>query len=191
MLMKVEPFAKAVASIKKETPNSKVLLMTPQGTLFSHALARELSTAGVTGVSGFVILCGRYEGVDERVRKLADMEISVGDYVLTGGELPAMTLIDAVSRLIPSVLGEENSAKHDSHSENLLEYPQYTRPPEYEGMTVPDVLLSGDHAKIEKWRREMSIIRTAERRPDLLKKAGLTVDEWSLAKKIFEKKNES
>jgi tRNA (guanine37-N1)-methyltransferase len=129
------------------------------------------------------LLCGRYEGVDERIREsLVSDEISIGDYVLTGGELPAMILIDAISRLIPGVLGDPDGAADDSHATGLLEYPHYTRPPEFRGQAVPEVLLSGDHGKIEQWRREQSLLRTLKRRPDLLKNAPLTKTDINFLK---------
>lgn len=147
-----------------------IILLTPQGRVFSQRIAEELS-----GHERIALLCGRYEGVDERVREhLVTDEISVGDYVLTGGELPAMILIDAVSRLIPGVLGDPTGAEDDSHSMGLLEYPHYTKPAEFRGWKVPEILLSGDHAKIEKWRREQALFRTFEKRPDMLEKAELS-----------------
>lgn len=173
MVMKVEPFARAVEGLKTENPGAKVVLMTPQGSPLTQGTASELSK-----LPGLVILCGRYEGVDERVRvHFCDMEISIGDYVLTGGEIPAMALVDSVARLVPGVLGDSASTLEESHSNFLLEYPQYTRPAEYCGLKTPELLLSGNHESIEKWRREQSIRRTAERRPDLLEKADLTEAE--------------
>jgi tRNA (guanine37-N1)-methyltransferase len=147
-----------------------VILLTPQGRIFSQSVARELST-----IARIALLCGRYEGVDERIRtRLATDEISIGDYVLTGGELPALILIDAVTRLLPGALGDPTGAEDDSHASGLLEYPHYTRPPEFRGEKVPEVLISGDHAKIAQWRREQSLLRTLERRPDMLDKAELS-----------------
>jgi tRNA (guanine37-N1)-methyltransferase len=147
-----------------------VILLTPQGRVFNQKIAMELVRH-----PRLALICGRYEGVDERIREhLVTDEISIGDYVLTGGELPALTLIDAISRLIPGVLGDPDGAMDDSHASGLLEYPHYTRPPEYRGWGVPEILLSGDHAKIEKWRREQSLLRTLERRPDLLESASLS-----------------
>ncbi|MBI5816087.1 MAG: tRNA (guanosine(37)-N1)-methyltransferase TrmD [Nitrospinae bacterium] len=186
MVMKVEPFAAAVAQLKTSNPAAKVILMSPAGTVLRHSLAMELSRQ-----SGIIILCGRYEGVDARVTGLlCDMEVSIGDYVLTGGEIPAMALVDCVARLVPGVVGEEQSTVKESHAGNLLEYPQYTRPPEFEGLKVPEILLSGDHAKIEKWRREQAIIKTARVRPALLDKAGLSEDEMRTARKAMEEKGE-
>ena len=171
MILKPEPIFEAVESIKsnikQEIGELPVILLTPQGRLFSQQIARELSTH-----SHLILICGRYEGVDERVREhLVTDEISIGDYVLSGGELAAMVVVEAVVRLLPGVLGSEASLVDDSHVDGLLEYPQYTRPVEYRGWSVPEVLLSGNHAQIAKWRREQSIQRTQERRPELLDKA--------------------
>ncbi len=173
MVMKPEPVFEAVESILGREAGCPVILLTPQGRVFSQAIARELSVHERIG-----LICGRYEGVDERIRQhLVTDEISIGDYVLTGGELPALILIDAVTRLLPGALGDPTGAEDDSHASGLLEYPHYTRPPEFRGDAVPEILLSGDHAKIEKWRREQSLLRTLERRPDLLEKAELTEKE--------------
>jgi tRNA (guanine37-N1)-methyltransferase len=162
MLMKPEIIFAAVESVKKE--DSLVILTSPQGEPFKQKTAVELSAR-----EHLIFVCGHYEGVDERVREaLIDMEISIGDYVLTSGNLPAMVITDAVARLLPGVLGCDESACDESFSHGLLEYPQYTRPPEYRGMKVPDVLLSGNHGEIAKWRKEEALRRTQERRPDLL-----------------------
>ncbi|MFN8524759.1 MAG: tRNA (guanosine(37)-N1)-methyltransferase TrmD [Chloroflexota bacterium] len=162
MVMKPEPIFGAVESVRR--PESRVILMTPQGRVFRQSIAAELAAC-----PHLVLICGHYEGVDERVREhLVDDEISIGDYVLTGGELPALVLMDAVARLLPGVLGHATSAQDESHSHGLLEYPHYTRPPEFRGWTVPEILLSGNHAAIEAWRRERSQERTRLRRPDLL-----------------------
>jgi len=162
MVMKPEPIFKAVESVRTE--NSRVILMCPQGKPFTQQRAQELSTR-----QHLIFVCGHYEGIDERVREtLIDEEISIGDYVLTNGVLPAAVVIDAVVRLIPGVLGGEGAAEQESFSEPLLEYPQYTRPPEFRGMKVPEELLTGNHAAIAAWRRRQSEKRTAERRPDLL-----------------------
>jgi tRNA (guanine37-N1)-methyltransferase len=151
-------------------PRPPVILLTPQGRLFTQAVARELAAH-----ERIVLICGRYEGVDERVRQfLATDEISIGDYVLTGGELPALVVIDAVTRLLPGVLGDPGATLDDSHTDALLEYPHYTRPANFRGQTVPDVLLSGDHAQVDRWRHEQSLRRTWERRHDLLPKAKLS-----------------
>ncbi|PLX87973.1 MAG: tRNA (guanosine(37)-N1)-methyltransferase TrmD [Desulfuromonas sp.] len=173
MVMKPEPVFRAVEALKKVSPASKVLLMTPQGQPFSQAHARRLS-----GESGLIFLCGRYEGFDERIRQsMVDEEFSIGDFVLTGGELPALLMIDAIARLLPGVLGRASSAETDSFSDGLLEYPQYTRPVEFEGQKVPDVLLSGDHGRIAQWRRQQQLLRTWQRRPDLLSTAPLTDED--------------
>ena len=173
MVMKPEPLFEAVESILGPLSGLPVILLSPQGRVFSQAIARALSAH-----ERIALVCGRYEGVDERIRQhLVTDEISIGDYVLTGGELPALILIDAVTRLLPGALGDPTGAQDDSHAGGLLEYPHYTRPPEFRGERVPDILLSGDHAKIEKWRREQSLLRTLERRPDLLEKADLSEKE--------------
>ena len=169
MVLKPEPVFNAMKDLK-HTDKTRVILMCPQGRPFSQAIAEELSEA-----EHIVFICGHYEGYDERIREnLVTDEISMGDYVLTGGELPAMTMTDAIVRLIPGVLGNEQSHQDDSFSDGLLEFPQYTRPREYKGMTVPDVLLSGNHANIEKWRHEQKLIRTLHKRPDLLEKYQLS-----------------
>ena len=166
MVMKVEPVEKALVAVKSSTENSLVVLMTPQGETFNQNIAEELA-----GKQQIIIICGRYEGVDERIREhLVDREISIGDYILTGGELSALVIIDAVSRLVPGVLGNEESIVRESFSSGLLEYPQYTRPAEYKGWKVPDVLVSGNHAEIELWKKKESLQRTYKRRPDLLAK---------------------
>jgi len=173
MVMKPDPIFEAVESVlgplQDSLPRVPVILLTPQGRVFTQRVAEELS-----GYERIALLCGRYEGVDERIREhLVSDEISIGDYVLTGGELPALMVIDAVSRLLPGVLGDPDGAQDDSHSMGLLEYPHYTRPPIFRGWSVPEVLISGDHAKIEKWRREQALSRTLKRRPDMLEKAEL------------------
>lgn len=170
MIMKPEPIFAAVEGVLGSPPDCPVILLTPQGRLFDQRLAQELAE-----LPKLALLCGRYEGVDERVRQhLATDEISIGDYVLTGGELPALVVIDALARLIPGVLGDPQGALDDSHATGLLEYPQYTRPVEFRGWRVPDVLLSGNHAEIARWRREQSLLRTYQRRPDLLASAPLS-----------------
>ena len=186
MVLKPEPVFEAVESIKsgifleKRVGELPIILLTPQGRLFSQQIALELSR-----YSYLVLICGRYEGVDERVREnLVTDQISIGDYVLSGGELAAMVLVDAVVRLLPGVLGSEASPLDDSHSTGLLEYPQYTRPAVYRGWSVPEVLLSGNHAQIAKWRREQAIIRTLERRPELLDKANLNLEERQLVNRL-------
>ena len=162
MLMKPEPLFEAVEALRGE--KTRVILTSPAGRPFRQEIARELA-----GEEHLLLVCGSYEGFDERVRQgLADDEISIGDYVLTNGALPAMVIIDAVTRLLPGVLGDDESSQDESFSGCLLEYPQYTRPAEFRGMNVPEVLLSGDHAAIEKWRREQATVQTRQRRPDLL-----------------------
>jgi tRNA (guanine37-N1)-methyltransferase len=175
MVMKVEPIDRALQSIPLAAKNVPVILLTPQGEHFCQKTAEELA-----GYPKLVLVCGHYEGVDERVRsKLVNREISIGDYVLTGGELSAMVVVDVVSRLVPGVLGNCDSAGADSFSMGLLEYPHYTRPAEYRGWKVPDVLLSGNHREIEIWRRRESLLRTKKKRPDLLTEKVLTQEEKS------------
>lgn len=172
MVIKPEPMFKAVRYLKETTSyeRRRVLLMSPEGSVFNQAKARELAA-----YDQLIFICGHYEGFDARISEnLADEIISIGDFVLTGGELPAMMITDAVSRMLPGVLGSEESAPTDSFYNGLLEHPQYTRPREFEGMAVPEVLLSGDHAKIAKWRREKSLEITLRNRPDLLETAELT-----------------
>lgn len=169
MVMRPEPFFAAVEELTADEP-ARVVALTPQGRVFRQSLAQELAA-----LPRLVLLCGHYEGFDERVREhLVDDELSIGDYVLTGGELPAMVVIDAITRLLPGVLGSAESLYEESHSSGLLEYPHYTRPPEFRGWTVPDVLLSGNHAAIAAWRREQALLRTLRRRPELLARADLT-----------------
>jgi len=177
MVMRPEPLFAAVRAVSAMDPRRPTtILMTPQGVPLTQRLVEDLASR-----DRLLVLCGRYEGVDERVRSLADIEVSIGDYVLTGGELPAMVLIDAVSRLLPGVLGGDTSVEEESFTWGLLEYPHYTRPSSFEGHDVPDVLLSGDHARIARWRREQALRRTARRRPDLLDAAGLTDAERAIA----------
>ena len=179
MVMKVEPVERALTAVRRPELKPLVVLMTPQGEAFNQKIAAELA-----GQQQLIMICGRYEGVDERVREhLSNREISIGDYILTGGELSALVVIDAVARLIPGVLGNDESAITESFSHGLLEYPQYTRPAQYHGWDVPDVLISGNHAQIEQWRRIESLKRTWRRRPDLLEKIELS----SADKKILEK----
>ena len=180
MVMKIEPVEKALAAIRSPEDDSLVVLMTPQGKTFNQIIAAELAEK-----KQIIIICGRYEGVDERIREhLVDREISIGDYILTGGELAALVLIDAVSRLIPDVLGNPQSTLSESFSYNRLEYPQYTRPAEYKGWPVPEVLLSGNHAQIELWRKRESLKRTYQRRPDMLKKINLSAEDENILEKI-------
>ncbi len=186
MLLKPEPIFEAVESVTSSISAAEkggklpVILLTPQGRLFSQEIARDLS-----GYDHLILICGRYEGVDERVRQhLVTDEISIGDYVLTGGEFPAMVVVDSVVRLLPGVLGSDASSLDESHSNGLLEYPQYTRPEFYKGWEVPEILLSGNHAQIAGWRREQIIRRTLERRPDLLGKTALEQKERQLVERL-------
>jgi len=182
MVMKIEPIVLALDSIKSRSPSAWTIFLTPQGRLFDHEKAKTLSSK-----SHLILLCGRYEGVDERVRLFIDEEISIGDYILTGGELPAMVVIDAVARLLPGVLGSDRSAEEDSFLNSLLEYPQYTRPYDFRGNCVPDVLLSGNHSAISLWRRQEALRRTSSRRPDLLARANLSERDKDLLKEIGER----
>jgi tRNA (guanine37-N1)-methyltransferase len=174
MVMKIEPMSRALEIIAPRDSFYRILCC-PQGRLFGQSVVKELAVR-----ENLCILCGRYEGFDERVRELVDDEISLGDFVLTGGELAAMVMIDAVARFVPGVLGNEASAPQDSHSNGLLEYPHYTRPREFQGKKAPEVLLTGNHALIEKWRRQESLYRTRERRPDLFEKATLSAADHKL-----------
>jgi len=182
MVMKCEPVFAAVKALAARIRIGKprVVLMTPQGRRFEQGIAEELA-----GESHLILVCGRYEGVDERIREhLVDDEISVGDYVLTGGELAALVVVDAVARLLPGVLGAEDSPLSESFSSGLLEYPQYTRPADFGGRKVPDVLLSGNHAEIEKWRRRQALERTLAKRPDLLETAPLTEEDQRILRSM-------
>lgn len=188
MVMKPEPIFRAVESIlglePGQPPSVPVILLTPQGRLFTQDVARQLVQN-----ERIVLICGRYEGVDERVREhLATDEISIGDYVLTGGEIPAMVVVDAVARLLPGVLGDPSAAMEDSHAQGLLEYPHYTRPAEFRGWRVPEVLLSGHHARVARWRREQALKRTWERRPDLLARAELSEEDRKFLQKLEEQR---
>jgi len=180
MVMKIEPIDRALSEILPDRSLATVVLLTPQGETLSQGIAKELAKQ-----PWIVLLCGRYEGMDERVRSfLIDREISIGDFVLTGGELPAMVVVDAVSRLIPGVLGNEESSSCDSFSAGLLEYPHYTRPAEYRGWKVPEVLLSGNHREIDYWRRKESLRRTLCRRPDLLEKMEISPADREILEKL-------
>lgn len=199
MVMKPEPVFEAVEKVlglnaqtdasnalqtsgKPDSP-TPIILLTPQGRVFNQRIAKELSQ-----YPRLALICGRYEGIDERIRQyLVTDEISIGDYVLTGGELPALLVMDAVSRLLPNVLGDPTGAEDDSHAMGLLEYPHYTRPPEFRGYKTPDVLLSGDHAKIEKWRREQALERTFRKRPDMLEKANLSEEDKKFIERLKSK----
>ncbi len=175
MVMKVEPIFRALDAIAARRGTPTVLLTSPQGTVFTQDAARRLSAA-----AHVVLLCGRYEGVDERVRARVDEEVSIGDYVLSGGELPALVVLDAVARFVPGVVGDDQSVAEDSFSRGLLDFPHYTRPAEIDGAKVPDVLLSGNHAEIRRWRKRESLARTLERRPELLERAILDDEERAL-----------
>ena len=182
MMLKPEPIFEAVEAVTRELGVATIptILLSPQGRLFNQKIAQQLA-----GYEHFILICGRYEGVDERVAEhLASDEISVGDYVLSGGEVAAMVVVDCVVRLLPGAVGSEESVAEDSHMDGLLEYPQYTRPAEYRNWTVPAVLLSGNHSQIALWRRQQRLLRTAKRRPDLLEKAVLSEED-----KIFLKSN--
>lgn len=187
MLMQAGPVYGAYQSIaRKADKKPRVIYLSPQGQTFSQKMAEDFAKE-----EELVFLCGHYEGIDERVlEEIVTDYVSIGDYVLTGGELPAMVMIDAISRLIPGVLHNDVSAEFESFQDNLLEYPQYTRPEEWHGKKVPEVLLSGHHVNIEKWRRQQSVIRTAQNRPDLLEKAELTEKERELVKKILANESE-
>lgn len=185
MLMQAEPVYQAYKAIEERTDASRkprVVYLSPQGKTFSQGMAEELA-----GAEELVFLCGHYEGIDERVlEEIVTDYVSIGDYILTGGELPAMIMVDAISRLVPGVLHNDVSAEFESFQDNLLEYPQYSRPEIWHDKRVPEVLLSGHHANIEKWRREQSIIRTAKNRPDLLEKAELTEKEKEVVRKSLQ-----
>lgn len=178
MVLKPEPVFAAVEAVLGPVESRSgvpVILMTPQGRVFHDRMAREFS-----GYERLALICGRYEGVDERIREhLATQEVSIGDYVLSGGELPALVLVDAVARFLPGALGDETSAQTESYAEGLLEHPHYTRPAEFRGWRVPEVLLSGHHAEIARWRRQQALLRTRDRRPDLLERAPLTETDRS------------
>ena len=174
MVMKPEPLFAAVEALKRE--GDRVILMSPQGTVLTDAVVRRLAAS-----PGLVVICGRYEGVDERVREgLVDEEVSIGDYVLSGGELPALVLIEAVSRFVPGVVGNARSVEQDSFAAGLLDYPHYTRPAEFRGKKVPDVLISGNHGEVDKWRRREALRQTLLKRPDLLERATLSTPDRAI-----------
>jgi|RhiMetdeSRZDD1v2_1073273.scaffolds.fasta_scaffold02121_4 tRNA (guanine37-N1)-methyltransferase len=194
MVLKPEPLFRALDALASEPGAQRVLLTSPQGTCFSHEVAERLSRG-----KRLVILCGRYEGVDERVRARVDEEISIGDYVLSGGELPALVIVDGVARLVPGVVGDEQSVAQDSFSRGLLDFPQYTRPAALttttgggngEALKVPEVLLSGNHAEIRRWRKRAAVSRTLERRPDLLVGAELDEEEREILRELVGEKRE-
>jgi tRNA (guanine37-N1)-methyltransferase len=183
MVMKPEPLAASIGNLRENDPAARVILLSPQGRLFDQKIAFELSR-----LNHVCLVCGRYEGVDERIRNhYVDDEVSIGDYVVTGGELPALVIVDAVARLLPGVLGSDESLNEESFTTGLLEYPQYTRPEIFENHRVPDILLSGNHGAIQRWRRQQALLRTWQRRPDLLEKNQLSPeDEELLAEAIRE-----
>jgi len=183
MIMKPEPVFSAVEAILGDPPDCPVILLTPQGKTFDQKMAFELAS-----FEHIAMLCGRYESYDERIREhLVTHEISIGDYVLTGGELPTLVILDSVARLLPGVLGDADATQDDSFSNGLLEYPHYTKPPEFRGWKVPDILLSGNHAALDRWRHERSLIRTLERRPDLLDKANLPKEDQQFIQRYLSK----
>lgn len=188
MVMQAQPIYDAYRSVADRLDyKPRVLHMTPQGRVFDQMLAKELALE-----KGIIFLCGRYEGIDERVLDtIVTDNVSIGDFVLTGGELPAMCMIDAISRMIPGVLHNQESAEDDSFGDGLLEFPQYSRPEVWNGIPVPKILLSGDHAKVDAWRREQSLIRTAERRPDLLESAAISPKEREFIRNYLAIKNQS
>jgi tRNA (guanine37-N1)-methyltransferase len=179
MVMKPEPIAGALRAIEHDSPGGRVIFLSPQGRTYTQEMAERLAAH-----EHLILLCGRYEGVDERIRaNFVDEEISIGDYILTGGELAAMVLVDSITRLLPEVLGCEDSAGNDTFSRGLLKNPQYTRPRDFEGFTVPEILLSGDHAAIAEWRLLASVIQTLEKRPELLARAHFTEEDQTILKK--------
>lgn len=172
MVMKIEPLVAAIRAARREDPEAKIILMSPQGPVFTQERARELA-----GFKHLMLICGHYEGVDDRIKYYVDGMLSIGDYILTGGEIPALTVVDAVTRLLPGVLGGEGAVDEESFQTGLLEYPHYTRPRDFEGHVVPQILLDGHHGLIEAWRRQQSLRRTLKWRPDLLAKATLTLKD--------------
>ncbi len=186
MVMKPEPFEEAIERIKSDGIDTVTIMPSPQGRPFDQTVAEELSGEK----SRLLFLCGRYEGIDDRVREVyADREISVGDYVLSGGELAALVIIDAIVRLLPGAVGDERSLNEESFTWGILDYPHYTRPPEWKGLKVPEVLLSGNHSQIYRWRRKEALKRTLKRRPELLKKASLSEEDLRLLKSIEEEEH--
>lgn len=186
MVMKPEPLVAAIEAARERKPGARVILMGPRGRVFGQQVARELHAR-----QNLVLVCGRYEGVDERVLSFVDEELSLGDFVLTGGEFAALAVVDAVARLEPGVLGNDASAGSESFEEGRLEYPHYTRPPEFRGAKVPEVLLSGDHARIDRWRRAMSLRATRDRRPDLFAKLALSKEDLKLLQELRDAEGES
>lgn len=187
MVMKAEPLAAAICAVKALSRNSTVVLTSPHGRPLTHRVAHELAEK-----EGLIIVCGRYEGIDERIRTLyAEDDISLGDFVLSGGEIAAMAIVDAVTRLIPGVLGSSESAGSDSFCDGLLEYPHYTRPPEFDGLSVPEILLSGNHELIRRWRRKESLRRTRSLRPDLFSEVELTREDRTMLSEIERENDDS
>jgi tRNA (guanine37-N1)-methyltransferase len=184
MVMKPEPLVAAIRRVRHDDGDIRVMLLSPAGRLFDQETARELAH-----LPSLLLVCGHYEGVDDRVRHFIDGEISIGDYVLTGGEIPALVVVDAVTRLIPGVLGGEGAVEEESFQTGLLEYPHYTRPRDFEGLSAPEVLLGGDHARIARWRREQALRRTAALRPDLLATAPLGPEDQEFLAKLAEEEN--
>jgi len=185
--MKPEPIFSAVESVLGNPPVCPVILLSPQGKVLDQQMAYKLVEN-----DHIALICGRYEGFDERIREhLVTEEISIGDFVLTGGELPAMILVDVLSRLVPGVLGDPDGALDDSHASGLLEYPHYTRPPEYRGWKVPEVLFSGNHAEINRWRRQQALLRTMKRRPDMIQEADLTAEDKKFLQSILADKSDA
>ncbi len=186
MVMTPEPLARAIEfalGSEEKGESTRVVYLSPQGVPYTQSIAKELAE-----LKHLIVLCGRYEGIDERICELfVDQEISIGDYVLSGGEIPAMVLVDSICRLLPGAIGNEESYRHDSFYEDLLDFPQYTRPREFRGLRVPEVLLSGNHKEIERWRRQKALERTFLRRPDLLEKADLSEEDLKFLKKLREK----
>lgn len=185
MVMKIEPLVAAIRAVKEEDPEAWVILLSPQGRLFDQEKAVSLA-----GRKHLVLICGHYEGVDDRIRFYLDEELSMGDFIVTGGEIPALAVADAVTRLLPGVLGGEGAVAEESFQTGLLEYPHYTRPRVFEGHEVPEVLLSGDHAAIARWRREQALQRTAQHRPDLLNKAELNPEDRDFLISLYENASE-
>jgi tRNA (guanine37-N1)-methyltransferase len=182
MVLKIEPLVRAIRAVRQDDPQERVILMSPQGPLFCQDKARELA-----GMEHLLLICGHYEGVDDRIRLYIDEELSIGDYILTGGEIPALVVVDAVTRLLPGVLGGEGATDEESFQTGLLEYPHYTRPREFEGQEVPEVLLSGDHRRIARWRRQEALRRTLRLRPDLLARADLSDEDRRFLTSLQEK----
>ena len=181
MVMQIEPLVAAILAVRGEDPQVRILLLSPQGPLFTQERARELAA-----LPHLLLICGHYEGVDERLKYYIDGMLSIGDYILTGGEIPALAVLDAVTRLLPGVLGGEGAAADDSFQTGLLEYPQYTRPRDFEGHRVPQVLLEGDHRRIREWRRQQALLRTRACRPDLLAKAPLAPEDRKFIETLAE-----